>query len=66
MNDHLDSVGEPYTGESLPAAGRAIEAGAAALPDLHKKIDQYSKIERGTSVFDVVRFLAPIVPKCFT
>lgn len=45
---------------------KAAALTAAALRELHQKIDRSYMIEEGTAVLGLVRFLAEIVPKCFT
>ncbi|MDQ6702560.1 MAG: hypothetical protein M3Z96_05390 [Pseudomonadota bacterium] len=65
-SDTLDSVSEPYTGDAFPQTGYAIEAPPPRFWNLPRDIDRSYKIEGGATVLGLVRFLAQIVPKCFT
>ena len=60
------SIRANLTPEMPSGDGPYHRGAAAALLELHKKIDRSYKIEGGAAVRNLVRFFAPIVPKCFT
>jgi hypothetical protein len=63
MNDA--SVGEPYIGTACRQRARSSLRGLSRGCNCTKKsIDR--TIEEETVVFGIVRFLALILPKCFT
>src|ERR1019366_10263681 len=49
-----------------PATGWAKETPPPSLPELRREIDRTYELKGVAAVLGLVRFLAQIVPKCFT